>query len=119
MAGSLTIGGMADGLLIGNVTIGPSTITGKAQISEIINCELTANTDFVVKVPTEAVAFAVIFTYTGESPGEVKFRTNLDIGDAGIPVPSQGFAALGIYSGVTELKFKSTSPPPVFQLVFV
>jgi hypothetical protein len=119
MAGSLTLGGMADGLLIGQVTVGPSTVAGKAAISEIINCELTPNTDFVVKVPPEAVQFAGIFTFSGETATQVTLRTNLNAGDTGLPVPAQGWFSMPVGSGVTELRFKASSPPPVFQLTFI
>jgi len=119
VSGSLTLGGMADGLLIGQVTVGPSTVSGKAAISEIINCELTPNVDFVVKVPPEAVQAAGIFTFGGEQATEVTLRTNLDSADGGLPMAAQGFFSFPLYSGVTELRFRAASPPPVFQLTFV
>jgi hypothetical protein len=119
MAGSLTLGGMADGLLIGQVTVGPSTVSGKAAISEIVNCELTPNVDFAVKVPPEAVQFAVVFTFTGGEAPAVTLRTNLNTGDTGFPIPAQGWFALPVASSVTELRFKTSAPPPVFQLTFI
>lgn len=119
MSGSLTLGGMADGLLIGQVTVGPSTVSGKAAISEIINCELSPNADFVIKVPPEAVQFACVFTFGGEGAPSVALRTNLNSGDAGLPIPAQGWCSLPVASGVTELRFKASSPPPVFQLTFI
>jgi hypothetical protein len=119
MAGSLTLGGMADGLLAGQITIGPSTIAGKAANSEMLNVELVANIDTVVKVPPEAVAFAVLFTFAATSPAEVKIRTNLNNADVGLPVPASGWLQMPVASGVTELKFKAASPTAFFQLVFV
>ena len=119
MAGSLTLGGMADGLLIGQITVGPSTINGKENIGEVINATLEANVDFVVKVPAGAVAWACVFTFKGEAPGEVKVRTNLNNADTGMPIGTEGFAAQRLASGVTELKFKSASPPSIFQLTFI
>jgi hypothetical protein len=119
MAGSLTLSGMADGLLSGQVTFGPSTMAGKVANSEILNIELVANTDYVVKVPSEAVAFGVFFTFEATSAPELKLGSNLSATATGFPVPAQGFACLPLYLGTTELKFKAVSPPPVFQLAFV
>jgi hypothetical protein len=119
MAGSLNLGGMADGLLIGQVTIGPSTVSGKEAISEVISITLEANVDFVVKVPTNAVQFACIFTFEPTNPGEVKIGSNLSATTTGFPVLAQGFLSLPLTSGTTELKFKSATPPPVFSLVFI
>lgn len=119
MAGSLTLGGMADGLLIGQVTVGPNTVSGKAAISEIINCELAPNTDFVVKVPGEAVQVAGIFTIGGEQASQVTLRTNLDSADGGLPMVAQGFFSIPLASGVTELRFRAVSPPNTFQIVFI
>lgn len=119
MSGSLTLGGMADGLLIGQVTVGPATMAGAESISEVINCELVANTDFVVKVPVNARAFACIFTFSGESPPELKLGSNLSATSTGFATTAQGFLALPLYSGITELKFKAAAVPPVFQVVFI
>jgi len=119
MAGSLTLAGMADGLLIGQVTVGPNTMTGAESISEVINCELATNVDFVVKVPTNARAFACMFTFGGEAPPELKLGSNLSATSTGFVTTAQGFLALPLTTGVTELKFKAPSPPPVFQLVFI
>lgn len=119
MAGSLTLGGIADGLLIGQVTIGPNTVSGKAAIGEVINCELTPNVDFVIKVPSEAVQFACIFTFAGEGATAVSFRTNLNSSDTGFPIPAQGWCSMPVASGVTELRLKAPSPPPLFQITFI
>jgi len=119
MAGSITVGGMAAGLLVGEIRIGPATMVGKSAISEIFNLELTSNVDKVVVVPNEAVAFCVVFTFSGTEPTELKVRTNLDNADTGFPIPASGFFAAPLLSTVTELKFKAATPPAVFQLVFV
>lgn len=119
MAGSLTIGGMADGLLIGKVTIGPSTMTGAEAISEVINLELVANVDSVVKVPPGATAVAVIFTFAATSAAELKLGSNLCATATGFPVPAEGWLCLPLTSETTELKFKSAAAPAVFQLVFI
>lgn len=119
MSGSLTLGGMADGLLSGQSTFGPSTITGNESISETINVELTANIDYTIKVPGAAVAFACFFTFQGQSGVELKLGSNLNATTGGFPVKAEGFLALPVAPGVTELKFRSATPPPTFQLVFI
>lgn len=119
MPGSLTIGGMADGLLAGQLVVGPSTMAGKAAISEVLNVTLVANTDYVIPVPAEAVAWAAVFTFSGTTPGEVKVGSNLVSTANGMPVPAQGWIAAPIYTGLTELKFKAVTPPPVFNVVFI
>lgn len=118
MAGSLTLAGMAAGLLAGEVVVGPSTITGKANIAEVLNVTLEANVDFAVKVPSEAVAWAALFTFASTAP-EVKVGSNLVTTANGMPVPAQGFVCAPVMSGMTELKFKAVSPPSMFQLVFI
>jgi hypothetical protein len=119
MAGSLTAGGMADGLLIGQVTLGPWSMSGKESISEVLSVTLTANVDFVVAVPSSAVAFACSFTFEGEAGPEMKLGSNLNPTTAGFPVKAEGFMVLPIASGVTELKFRAASAPPIFQLAFI
>jgi hypothetical protein len=119
MAGSLTVGGMADGLVIGQVTIGPSTMTGKQAISDVVNIELAANTDFKVSVPPEAVAFAFLFTFSGSEAPEVKLRTDKNEGDGGYPLIAQGWGAMPLAASIKTLIFKAATAPKLFQLVFV
>lgn len=119
MAGSLTLAGMADGLLAGQVIIGPNTMSGKEAISEVLNVELAANVDTVVKVPSQAVAFACVFTFQGETGSELKLGSNLSVTTTGFPVKAEGFLALPLASGTTELKFRAASPPATFQLFFI
>ena len=118
MAGTLTLGGMADGLLSGQVTVGPFSMNGKQAISEVINVELAANVDTAIKVPPEAVAYAVSFAFVS-SPAEVKLGSNLSATSTGLSVLAQGFIALPLNTGVTEVKFRSPGPPPTFQLIFI
>lgn len=119
MAGSLTLAGMADGLLSGQATFGPSTVSGTEAISETLNVTLEPNVDYVVKVPSAAVQFACFFTYRGEGGPEMKLGSNLNVTSGGFPIRAEGFVSGSIASGVTELKFKAASPPPTFQLCFV
>jgi hypothetical protein len=118
MAGTLTLGGMADGLLIGEVVIGPASMNGNQAISEILNLTLEAKVEQSVKVPSEAVAFACVFTFVALSGApSVKLGSNLVA--VGYPIPARGWLALPIESGTTELKFKSETATSMFQLVFI
>jgi hypothetical protein len=119
MPGSLTGGGMADGLLAGNVDLGPWFMAGKEAISEIINVVLEANVDTTVKVPLGATAFACSFTFKGEPGPEMKLGSNLNATATGFPVKAEGFLILPLASGCTELKFKAATAPPVFQICFI
>ena len=120
MAGALTLGGMADGLLIGQTIIGPNTMAGKRAIGEILEIELVANTDYTIKVPSEAVAYAISFTFSSSGAAtEVKVGSNLVATTNGMPVPAQGWMVVPIISGLTELKLKAPSAPAAFNLTFV
>ena len=119
MSGTLTLGGMADGLLIGQETVGPLSMNGKRALGKIEEVTLEANVDYVIKVPSEAVAYAIAFTFSASSSPEVKVGSNLVTTTNGMPVPSQGFFAAPLLSTITELKFKAVTPPSAFQLVFI
>jgi hypothetical protein len=110
---------MADGLLAGQVTLGPWFMAGKEAISEILNITLTANTDYVVPVPNAAVAFACSFTFEGEAAPEMKLGSNLNATTGGFPVKAEGFLILPLAAGTTELRFRAATAPPVFQLAFI
>ena len=118
MAGTLTLGGMADGLLAGELVIGPASMNGKQAISEILNVTLEAKVEQSFKVPSEAVAFACVFTFVGySSVPSVKIGSNLVA--VGYPVPAAGWMTLPLETGVTELKFKSETATSMFTLIFV
>ena len=120
MAGSLTLGGMADGTLSGNYDYGPLTVAGKRVISEVREVVLEANVDYSIKVPSEAVQWAAFFTFPGTgSGGEVKVGSNVASTTAAIGFPAQGFKSEPILSSTTELKFRAPSPPAAFNVVFV
>jgi hypothetical protein len=111
---------MADGLLIGQTIIGPNTMAGKRAIGEILEVELVANTDYVVKVPPEAVAYALSFTFNSTGAAtEVKVGSNLIATTSGMPIPAQGWMVAPIFSSITELKLKAVSPPAAFNLTFI
>ena len=120
MAGTLTLGGMSDGVLVGEIVIGPNSINGNRAIGDVLEITLEANVDYTVKVPSEAQAFAVIFSYgKGGTAGEVKVGSNLVATANGFPIPSESWFGGRLWSGITELKFKAASPPAAFNLVFV
>ena len=118
MAGSLTLGGMADNTAAGNLDYGPSTVNGKRVIGQINEVKLEANVDLVLKVPSEAVQWAAFFSTASSAP-EVKVGSNLITTANGMPVASQGHLSVPIYSSVTELKFKAATPPEPFFVIFI
>lgn len=83
MAGTFTISGSSAGLLTGAKTIGPVTITGAAVIGEVLDVTL-ASGDNTIAVPAGAVA--VWFAPPTGNTAVLKWRTNLNNGDAGLPM---------------------------------
>lgn len=118
MAGQLQIVGAWIGAAGGKGQWEVPTASGTKAMPEVRDILLVANTDFKVAVPAEAVAWSVSFQATG-SAAEVKVRTNLNSGDAGLPISSLAGAKMDLVSGTTELIFKSPNPPVVFQIFFV
>lgn len=119
MSGTLSLVGMADGLLIGNVDVGPVTTNGKRVIGEILEVQLEANVDYVVKIPSEAVSYALVFTFSTVTPGEIRVGSNLVATASGMPVATTSWFKTDVPSGMTELKFKASAPPAAFQLIFI
>ena len=118
MSGSLTLGGMCDGLNSGEIVVGPTSVNGKRVIGSLTEVNMEANVDYVVKVPTEAVQWFMCFGTASSAP-ELKVGSNLVTTTNGMPIAAQGFASCPLYSSVTELKLKATSAPVAFQLGFV
>jgi hypothetical protein len=117
MAGAITLGGEAAGLLSGAKQIGPSTMVGKAIIGTVTDLTI-ASGDNTVSVPTGAAAVAIIFSLIYEAP-EVKVRTNLDALDGGLPMPAQGWMAFPLLAGVTSIILHSTSGAGSAELTFI
>lgn len=83
MSGTLTITGMSAGLPAGEIVSGPVTMTGSSLVGSVTSASL-ASGDNSFLVPAGAVAVAI---YPGEAPAAtIKVRTNLNSGDAGLPV---------------------------------
>jgi hypothetical protein len=117
MAGAITLGGEASGLLSGAKQIGPSTMSGNAIVGQITDLPLAPGDNTVI-VPAEAGAVAIIFSLVYEAP-EVRVRTNLDALDGGLPVPAQGWMAFPLLAGVTSLVLFSALNAGTAELTFI
>lgn len=115
MAGQLTLGGLAAGLPGGQVIAGPNTVSGTKAIPEILNIELESGVEKKVKLPSEALQFALFFSSGGETGPELKLKA----GTTEWACPTQGFFSSPVPSGVTELGFKAPAAPKVFQLYVI
>lgn len=100
MPGTLTIGGMSYGLPGGGIVLGPQTIIGNTTIGELAPLNLAMG-DNTIAVPTGATA--VVFFWGTGSAITVKYRTNLNSGDAGLPAPAAGFTAWQLATGTTSV----------------
>lgn len=101
MAGTFTWAGMSAGEPAGERVFGPITIQGAVVIGDTFSGPLAMG-DNTISVPTGATAVAVI-TPTNNTTA-IKFRTNSNSGDAGLPLCSAG---LFVY------QFPSTAPTSV------
>jgi hypothetical protein len=117
MAGSLTLTGMAAGLASGYKTIGPSTMTGSSIIGTITDITLVTG-DNTFAVPTGASGVAVFLPSTNVAV--VKVRTNLNSGDAGMPVnPGGPWLAWPLASGTTSVILNASVGGATVELNFI
>lgn len=117
MAGTMTLTGLASGLLSGSKDIGPYTMSGEAEIGQITDVTL-ATGDNTFTVPSGAVAVAIFVPSTNTA--ELKVRTNLNSGDAGLPVnPSGPWAAWPLYTGTTSVIVNAASGGATIELTFI
>lgn len=116
MAGTLTISGMAAGLLTGQKTIGPITMTGNQVIGQITDLTLAAG-DNTIQVPSGATAVLIELGATNTS--ELKLRTNLDNTDGGAPFGPTGFVVWPLYTGTTSLIINAASSGGTIELSFI
>lgn len=117
MAGSFTISGMSAGLASGSKIIGPNTMPGGSIVGEILDATL-ATGDNTFTVPTGAVAVAVFLPSTNVAA--IKVRTNLDSGDAGLPVnPSGPWFAWPLMIGTTSLILNAASGGAVVEITYI
>lgn len=117
MAGQLTLGGAAFGTAGGGWIFGPNTVSGTKSKPELTNIELEAGVELKVKLPPEAVAWAIGFEFVS-GPPTVTIKTNV-AGDGVMSCPAQGFFSKMVATGETELAFKCASAPKVFQLAVI
>ena len=119
MPGTLTVSGMAAGLVSGEKLIGPVTSTGNNLIGQIDDATLVAG-DNTFAVPAGAVKVAV---FLGSAPAvTVKVRTNLNALEAGLPIaPVSGtpWFAMDLTTGVTSIILNSSGSLPGIELTFI
>lgn len=119
MSGTLTITGMSAGLPAGEIISGPFTMTGTSLVGSIASANLAVG-DNSFAVPMGAVAVAI---FPGQGPAAtVKVRTNLNSGDAGLPVApysGQGWAAFPLPTGVTSVVLNASATVAGVQLFFI
>ena len=116
MAGNLTIAGLAAGLLTGQEVIGPITDTGSATIGQITDLTL-ASGDNTLTVPTGATH--VLIVLPPANVVQLKLRSNLNIGDAGMPIGPTGFVKLPLYTGTTSLIINAASSTGAVEAKFI
>ncbi|HTG20903.1 MAG TPA: hypothetical protein VK681_12735 [Reyranella sp.] len=116
MPGQITIGGKAEGPT-GQIDIGPSTMTGSSVVGAVETLELVSG-DNAVPVPKGTTAAVVVFTADYEG-GEVKLRTSLNPGDAGLPLTAQGYAVLPLAAGTTSLILHSSGSTSPVGVTFI
>lgn len=119
MPGTLTISGLSAGLPGGQISIGTSTTTGSNTVGEMLQ-ETLAIGDNAYQVPSGAVAVAI---FLGYSPSvTVKVRTNLNSGDAGLPIaPVSGtpWFKQDLVTGTTEVILNASGSLPNIAIVFI
>lgn len=119
MPGTLTVSGMSAGLTSGYKVIGPITITGANQIGEIIDATLSSG-DNTFTVPSGATAVLVALGQAASTT--VKVRTNLNSGDAGLPIgpfSGTGWAAFPLVTGVTQVILNASGTVGPIELSFI
>lgn len=110
MAGTLTVTGLATGLLSGEKVIGPITMSGQATVGEIRDVNLTAG-DNTIPIPAGATAAVVVVQPT--SGITFTLRTNLNSTDAGLPFGPTGWSVLSLASGITSLILNASAQASV------
>lgn len=119
MSGTLTITGMSAGLPGGEIISGPVTMTGSSLVGSLQSAALAVG-DNTFSVPAGAVAVAIF--PTGSTAATVKVRTNLNSGDAGLPVgpySGLGFAVFPLPTGVTSVILNASQSVATVQLFFI
>lgn len=112
MSGTLTVSGMAAGLPFGEEIIGPLTMVG-ASVIDWVNGTTLNSGDNTFTLPSGVTPTAVLIVLgTAGVTATVKVRTNLNSGDAGLPVApfsNIGYAVFPLPSGVTSVILNSST----------
>ena len=116
MAGTLTINGLAAGLVTGEKIIGPITDSGSAVVGQITDLTLSSG-DNTVTVPTGATHVLIVVGSTNTV--QLKLRTNLNSGDGGTPFGPTGFVKWPLYTGTTSLIINAASGGATIELSFI
>lgn len=117
--GTMTVSGASAGLATGQKVIGPITTTGNNTIGTILDVTLVSG-DNVLTVPTGASK--VLINLGQGVPATVAVRTNLNSGDAGLPIgpyTTVGWTAFDLVSGVTTITLNSSTTLTGVELSFV
>lgn len=104
MASQINISGLAAGLPAGQVTIGPITFTPANSMCEQLVTNLSSG-DTTITVPPNATALLLVLPTTSNT---VKVRTNLNSGDAGLPI-----ATGSVTSDPFFFSFRGLSPTSI------
>lgn len=122
MSGTLTLTGMAAGLPSGEQILGPVTMTGVSIVTGLEGANLAVG-DNAFPIPAGSLVTAVaIFLGTGGVAATVKLRTNLNSGDAGLPITpfsSIGFAAFPLSPGTTEVILNASAMVVSVAVAFI
>jgi len=116
MAGTLTLSGLAAGLLTGEKVIGPLTDTGTAVVGQIQDLTL-ASGDNTLTVPTGATHIAIQLPATNSLT--LKIRTNLNSSDGGMPIGPTGFVKLPLPSGTTSVIVNANGTGGAIEATFI
>lgn len=116
MAGTLTVGGLAAGLLTGEKVIGPITDTGAAVIGQVTDMSL-ASGDNTISVPVGATHVLIVLPATNAL--ELKIRTNLNSGDAGMPLGPTGWVKFPLYAGTTQVIINAPGSTGPLEATFI
>lgn len=116
MAGTLTVTGLAAGLLSGEKVIGPLTLTGSALIGTILDEPLAVG-DNTLAVPEGAAACLIVLPSANTSV--LRLRTSTNPADTGVPFGPSGWLVLPIASGVTSLIINTASQVAGIEVSFI
>lgn len=115
----MTVSGASAGLATGQKVIGPITTTGNNTIGTILDDPL-ASGDNTFAIPVGASK--VLINLGQGVSATVKLRTNLNSGDAGLPIApytTTGWTAFDITTGMTSLILNASTTVTQIELSFI